>query len=243
MRCGWLQIGLLLMGLFLIAGQASAVPDDVTFPEPHRSGGRGFFQVLQGRTETERFDARLLHWEIIGNLLWAGCGVNRPDEGGRTIPDLAERLPVRVYLLAAEGIWLYEPFTHRLVGLQGGDFRPLATAWRADVPGELGFDRDRGDADARYGAAPVVLLLAAAAPLAFGGFAQQAEADRIQELVLAALEAGHIAQNIQLFAVSQGLGVQVHTRLAQAKTLARQLELPGPDQILMALSVGYPHPR
>lgn len=240
-RANWI---LLVVFLSLETGGVAA-PDDVTFPAPIRAGGRGLFTVLQGRTHTENFDARLLHWEVLGNLLWAGCGVNRADQGERTVPVMGPSFAVRLYLLAAEGVWLYEPLSHRLVGTRSGDFRALATTGASPREGALGmmpFAVERASG-APESAAPVVLLYVADALVHLEGLAQSQTGVADRGLVFAALQAGHIAQNIQLFGVSEGLGIQTHTAFAQPTDLARQLGLASSAQILMAQSVGYALPR
>ena len=239
-RATW---GMPVVFLSLLAGVVAA-PDDVTFPAPIRAGGRGLFTTLQGRTHTEKFDARLLHWEVLGNLLWASCGVNRADQGERTVPVMGPSFAVRLYLLAAEGVWLYEPLSHRLVGTSSGDFRALATTGTSPREGALGmsFTAESG-AGAPEAAAPVVLVYVADAVVHAEGLAQAPTGAADRGLIMAALQAGHIAQNIQLFGVSEGIGLQTHTVFAQATALSRELGLASPAQILMAQSIGYPLPR
>ncbi|MFU8780359.1 MAG: hypothetical protein ACNA71_04960, partial [Kiritimatiellia bacterium] len=122
------RIGCLFGGamLVLVAGMGvGAVPDDVSFPAPSRSGGGSLYAALQGRVDSEHFEARLLHWEVVGNLLWAGSGVNQVHYGWRTVPLLGATFPVQVFVLGEEGVWVYDPIGHRLRGLASGDLRAL----------------------------------------------------------------------------------------------------------------------
>lgn len=228
-----------LQGMLLLSvGVAGAAPDDVTFPAPVRSGGMGVFSALQARRDVIRYDNRLLHWEALGNMLWAACGINRPDDANRTIPVLTPSFALQIYLLAEEGAWQYDPLGHRLIGIVRRDLREMATASAAPQQ-TIARSMPIVPSDADDVTAPVVLLFAATDEMAGFDVAAQ-QVDPTRHLVLAALQAGHATQNIQLVGVSEGIGVQVLLPPDDAEDLGRLLGLSSASNILLTLRVGYP---
>jgi len=226
-----------------ITGLAIAAPDDVTFPPPIRSGGAGIFSVLQARRDVEHFEERLLHWEVIGNLLWASSGINRPDDAARTVPVLTRPFSVVLYLLAEEGAWRYDPIGHRLEGLVHGDLREMARAEGGRENSIQPFEEvviQDGVPIEGGGKAPVVLLLVASGQRLFGLDANHTQMDDSRYMVQAALQAGHIAQNIQLVAASEDLGVHVQLPPRESENLVQQLELSAEEEVLLVMRLGYP---
>ncbi len=221
-----------------------AAPDDVTFPPPVRSGGLGIFSSLQARRDVERFDSRLLHWEGLGNILWAACGVNRPDDAtARTVPILTLPFPVTIYLLAEAGVWQYDALGHRLIGVQNGDFRELATTDAMGHDGMSSIVEVMPDDAAEDFAPPVVLLLVAEQRFSGDGNLMQRQSEPSGLLVQAALHAGHVAQNIQLVGIAERIGVRTHYPPADREALIQALEIPSETDVLLVLQLGYPAAR
>jgi hypothetical protein len=76
--------------------------------------------------------------QLLSDLLWAGFGVNRAN-GDRTAPYWRHVMVLDIYLAMADGVWLYEPATHRLVPHLTGDIRqqPGVQDFVAAAPLEL----------------------------------------------------------------------------------------------------------
>ncbi len=93
-------------------------PKSITLPKPRTEGGKPLMQALKERKSTRGFSRQQLDAQTLSDLLWAGCGVNRPD-GRRTAPSAMNSREIDVYVLLASGAYLYEADAHRLsaVGL------------------------------------------------------------------------------------------------------------------------------
>ena len=70
-------------------------------------------QTLSGRATNRSFTAKPLSDKLLGDLLWAAYGVNRPN-GKRTIPTAQNRQDLEIYVLRSDGAWLYDAPKHSL---------------------------------------------------------------------------------------------------------------------------------
>lgn len=187
----------------------------IKLPPPETAGGLPLMQALRQRHSTREFAGRILPPQVLSNLLWAANGVNRPDSGKRTAPSARDWREVDVYVVTAEGAYRYDPPTHTLKLAAAGDLRRLTGVqdFVATAPVNLVYvaDRDRISED---------------------------DAAERQARFIAA-DAGFIAQNVDLFCASAGLGTVVRG-LIDAETLGKALKLGNRQQILLAQSVGYP---
>jgi hypothetical protein len=229
---------ILLVSLCGISIEASL--DDVSFPSPLRSGGLSLFSAFQSIHSTAYFENQLLHWEIVGNILWAGLGVNRPLQGGRTTPEIAHLRSLDAYVLAAEGCWRYIAAEHRLMAISAQDLRPFVIKEHQSESFPDASQNMPVVTDSK-GMAPLVILFVAPEMMgprrSFGSTAFIA-----QEHLLWGVQAGLCAQNIYLFSVSEGLGAQLHVE-PNREELATKLDITDESRILIAVSVGYPAPR
>ena len=91
--------------LFLMVGTAQAATS-LAFPPPDTKGGKPLMQTLSGRATNRSFTAKPLSDKLLGDLLWAAYGVNRPN-GKRTIPTAQNRQDLEIYVLRSDGAWLY----------------------------------------------------------------------------------------------------------------------------------------
>ncbi len=78
----------------------------IELPEPQRSGGMPLMDALNYRHTERVFSQEELSLQQISNLLWAVCGVNRPD-GKRTIPTAMNRQNIALYAVMTNGVYLY----------------------------------------------------------------------------------------------------------------------------------------
>ncbi len=238
------MVGYICLSWFRIITVVWTAPDDVTFPPPVRSGGMGIFSGLQARRDIESFEPRLLHWEVLGNILWAACGLNRPDDAtARTVPMLTLPFPVTIYLLAEDGVWQYDALGHRLTGVRNGDFRAFATASAGHDGSISAYVKVISDGTPEHTGAPVVLLLIADQRSSLGGDVIYQQTAQLDSRVKAALHAGHMAQNIQLAGSAEGIGVRAQYPPVSSEALIRALEMPSEADILLVLQLGYPAAR
>ncbi|MBZ5611276.1 MAG: SagB/ThcOx family dehydrogenase [Acidobacteriia bacterium] len=204
-----LLAGLIVLPALCVAGELKPVE----LPAAQTDGGKPLMQVLKERKSSREFSATRLPPQELSNLLWAAFGVNRAD-GKRTAPSAMDRQEIDIYVVTAEGLYLYEPNAHRLTPLLSGDLRAST--------GTQAFVRD----------AAVNLVYVAD----FGKLGNMPAEDKV---FYSAANTGFIGQNVYLYCASAGLATVVRgsvDRTALAKTMRLR-----PDQrIVLAQSVGYP---
>jgi SagB-type dehydrogenase family enzyme len=189
-----------------------------TMPLPAVSSARGLAleEALSRRRSVRDFGGRALSAEEIARLLWAAQGITERARGLRTAPSAGAIHPLEVYLVSPDGVFRYEPASHALARIATGDRR-----------GQLA--RAALDQDAVRLAAVDVVLAGAEGKLAskYGARAER----------YLFLEAGHVAQNVLLEAVSLGLG-SVPVGAFRDDEVARVVELPSGERALYVLAVG-----
>lgn len=116
-------IPMLAACLFLMLGTAQAATS-LAFPAPDTKGGKPLMQALSERKTNRSFTAKPLSDKLLGDLLWAAYGVNRPN-GKRTIPTAQNRQDIEIYVLRSDGAWLYDAPKHSLEQVSISDLRNL----------------------------------------------------------------------------------------------------------------------
>jgi nitroreductase len=99
----------------------------IQLPKPQLSGGMPLMQALAQRQTTRTFADKPLPVQTLSNLLWAAFGVNRPREVksglGRTAPSAMNKQEVQLYVVLADGAYVYEAEQNRLRPVVAGDVR------------------------------------------------------------------------------------------------------------------------
>lgn len=185
----------------------------VPLPAPRREGGGTLMTALARRHSTRHYTERPLSPELLSDLLWAACGINRPETGGRTAPSARDWREIDVYVALADGAYCYEPERH---GLR----RVLAHDVRADT-GLQDF----------VGTAALDLIYVA-------DLARMEVADPMERRFYSGADAGAIAQNVYLFCAAEGLATVVRG-LLDRRALARTLGLGQRQRVLLAQTVGF----
>ena len=165
----------------------------VKLPEPDTEGGAPLFQLLKKRRSVRSFAPMPLDAKILSQILWAAMGISF-DSGQyqfRTAPSAGALYPVETYVLINRvtgfnpGIYHYNVQNHTLTLLREGQFgRNMARAALGQVVVEK---------------APVVLIWSSLVRRGMWKYEQRAYRYFY-------LDAGHIAQNAALAAVSLGMG-------------------------------------
>ena len=87
-KTSWLVawVVFVVIGWGLVAGAAESLKP-VVLPAPQMDKGRPLMQVLKDRQSRRDISPdKQLSLQELSNLLWAACGINRPDSGKRTAP-------------------------------------------------------------------------------------------------------------------------------------------------------------
>lgn len=165
--------------------------------------GMSLAQLLQKRRTTREFSDREISLETLSRLLWAACGINRPDGAHRTAPSAKNWQEIDVYVAMAEGLYVFDPHAFVLHPILKEDIR-AATGWQDFVP-----------------LAPVNLVYVA-------DLAKMDNAPRKEQKFYAALDTGFISQNVSLFCAAEGLATVVRGWVDRP-ALAQIMKL-GPEQ-------------
>lgn len=195
-------------------------PKKTQLAEPSLTGPISFEQALALRRSVRDFTSQPLNLEQIGQLAWAGQGITDRQTGFRTAPSAGALYPINLYFATQKGLFIYHPDEHSLEKISDQDVRNrLATAALQQ--------------EAVAQAACDIIVTGSSRKLAakYGN-----KAGRFM-----LLEAGHIAQNILLQAVSLQLG-SVSVGAFDIRAVSRLCKLPTNLEPLYIICVGYPYP-
>ena len=199
-------------------GRDEPPPKKIQLPEPNLTGTVSLEQALTMRRSVRQFTDKTLNLAQIGQLAWAGQGITEKQRGLRTAPSAGAIYPINLYFATPDGLFIYNPFRHNLEEVQNEDIRNRLreAALRQKVVAD----------------APCDIIIAGSAEKLAAKYA-----DRAERYML--LEAGHIAQNIQLQAVALGLG-SVTVGAFEIPQVAKVCNLPANLEPLYIICVGYP---
>jgi len=122
------SVVLAIASLFCAVPEASAQElKPIELPKPQIVGGMPLMQALARRQTTREFLDKPLPLQTLSNLLWAAFGVNRPRDVkaglGRTAPSAMNKQEVELYVVLANGVYVYEAEPNRLRPIAVGDVR------------------------------------------------------------------------------------------------------------------------
>lgn len=119
----------LLLTLITLPWGASALCQQapIQLPKPQVTAGMPLMEALAKRQTARAFLDKPLPQQTLSNLLWAAFGVNRSREAkrglGRTAPSAMNRQEVELYVLLADGVYVYEAEQNRLRPVAAEDVR------------------------------------------------------------------------------------------------------------------------
>jgi SagB-type dehydrogenase family enzyme len=149
--------------------ETHARADSILLPPPELTGEVSVEQALQQRRSVREYAPGPLTLREVSQILWAAYGVTRelaPTKlrgGFKTAPSAGATYPLEVYLAAweveglAPGIYLYEPWGHKLFAVRKGDLREELFAasygqdWVRDAPASLVYSAVFSRTTDRYG--------------------------------------------------------------------------------------------
>jgi SagB-type dehydrogenase family enzyme len=189
----------------------------VQLPAPNLSGSISLEQAINMRRSVRRFADKPLDFIQMGQLAWAGQGVTDKQSGYRAAPSAWALYPIELYFVAPEGQFVYRPENHSLEQVMASDLRSqLSAAVGQGTPAE------------------------AACDIVIAGSVKKLTpkcGNKATRFML--LEAGHVAENIQLQAIALGLA-SVPVGSFETKNVSKACGLTGDLEPLLIVCVGYP---
>jgi nitroreductase len=187
----------------------------VQLPPPQTTGGRPLMDVLKDRQTTRNFEpGPQFTPQQLSNLLWAAYGINRPD-GKRTVPSSNNRQQIIIYVVTQNGAYWYDAKANMLNMVLAGDIRPAT----GTQPGAKN--------------ATVNLVYVTDLTKTKKGAPVPSEPDLADGIGV-----GVIAQDVYLYAASEGLDAWFRMGGVDKTVLSKELKLPPTQAIIGAQSVG-----
>lgn len=184
-------------------------------PAPKHDGATSLERALASRASVRTFGGRDLTLAELSQLLWAADGINRAS-GKRTAPSAGAKYPIEIYVVTAQQLLHYVPDGHRAEVLAEGDLLAPMRATAQDFVAD--------------GAALFVIT---------AEFERTTAKYTTRGERFVHIEAGHVAQNILLQAVTLGLGAVPVGGFDEAAVSAT-LGLPDEHAPLYLIPVGPP---
>ena len=180
-------------------------------PQPDMQLSVTLTEALQKRRSDREYNAdRDITDQQLSQILWAACGVNRPDKKLLTIPTAVNAQDIQVYVCRKDGVALYQPYDNTLKKVSSEDIRPLLAERQQNMKN-----------------APVFLLIVS-----------DQEKFRHNAEVYGAMDAGYASQDICLMCAALGLKT-VPRAMMNKEAVAKALGL-GEKQILeLNHPIGY----
>ena len=201
----------------------------ITLPRPTLARGKSVLSALQQRRTIREIGGRKLSLQVLSNLLWAACGVNRKKVpigiSGRTAASASNSQEIDLYVAMEEGTFLYDESHHKLNPIVEADVRHLA----------LG----KGQPDLGAEAPVRLLYVVDVNKLAnTSGYREPGLQDPETQKSYYYVDIGLIAGNVYLYAASVGLAAWFHN--CDRLGLTAKLKLRPDQRVLFAQTVGYP---
>jgi nitroreductase len=201
----------------------------VRLPRPKFGAGKSLAASLQRRQTIRAISSRKLPLQLLSNLLWAACGVNRLKgpfgSVGITAASASNSQEIDLFVALEDGVYLFDARRHRLLPAIAGDLRTMGIG-----PGQK-------DVATK---APVQLIYVVDLHRLShtAGFQEPGLQDPEVQKSYYFVDTGLIAGNVYLFAASQGLAAWFHN--CDKAGLTRKLKLRDEQRVLFGQTVGYP---
>jgi nitroreductase len=198
-------------------------------PKPKLAPGKSLAVALRLRKTTREMSDEALSPQLLSNLLFAACGVNRGTgpfgAPGITAASASNSQEIDVYVALREGAYVFRAQKHELAPVAGEDLRTLALGPHQPpisphAPVQLIFVVDLDKLEHTR------------------GFEEPGLHDPAVQKSYYFVDTGLIAGNVYLFAASQGLACWFHN--CDKVALKKKLKLRKDQRVLFAQTVGYP---
>ena len=169
------------IAIVLMIGAGAFAQDVIRLPQPKwddNNGGKAtLVEVLKNRRSEREYSKEALSDQVLSNVLWAACGINRPAEKKITAPSAINAQDVIVFVCRSDGAFRYDALNNTLIKVSSKDLRK-------DVAANQAFSA----------VAPVSLVLVS-----------DLNKFRSPRAELGAMDAGYVSENICLICTAMGL--------------------------------------
>ena len=169
------------IAIALMIGAGAFAQDVIPLPQPKwddKNGGKAtLVEVLKNRRSEREYSKEALSDQVLSNVLWAACGINRPAEKKITAPSAINAQDVIVFVCRSDGAFRYDALNNTLIKVSSKDLRK-------DVAANQAFSA----------VAPVSLVLVS-----------DLNKFRSPRAELGAMDAGYVSENICLICTAMGL--------------------------------------
>jgi nitroreductase len=201
----------------------------IELPTPKISRGKSLRKSLRRRQTTREISDKKLPKQLLSNLLWAACGVNRTKGPfgalGITAASASNSREIDLFVALEDGVYVFDAGHHRLLPVVASDLRAMAIG--------------RGQKNVAMNAPVQLLYVVDLDRLTHtSGFQEPGLQDAEVQKSYYFVDTGLIAGNVYLFAASQGLAAWFHN--CDKVGLTRKLKLRPEQRVLFGQSVGYP---
>ena len=187
----------------------------VKLPEPQMSGGMPLMDALKERQSSRSYSSAELSKQQLSDLLWAAWGISRPERGLRTAPSAINSQDIEIYVVMADGWYLYDHENHALLLKGDNDIR--------ESTGMQDFVKTT----------PVNLVFVSD----FTKLSDRMDDDT--KKFYASNHVGYISQNVYLYCASEGLATVVRGAIDRDE-IREALELEDHQHVIFAQTIGFP---
>jgi SagB-type dehydrogenase family enzyme len=197
------------------AQEQKSETNTIDLPPPVLDGSISVEKALSERRSVRAYSDKSLSLGDISQILWAAQGITEPKRGLRTAPSAQASYLLKIYILTGKvgdlsmGLYQYQPQGHKLVKIADGDIKTNL-----------------------YNAAPQNPIKNAPAAIVITGLSS-----KVKNPFWIYLEAGHVAQNICLQAVSLNIGTVTMAGF-KPEEVKKALKLPDNEQPVYIMPIG-----
>ena len=196
--------------VFTVSATVScSAQEQISLPQPSKSLETTVIEALQNRRSERVFAEKQMSDQDLASLLWAANGINRED-GRRTAPSAINAQDIDIYVVRADGAYLWAAKENTLKRVSDEDLRPLVAKGQDFVlqaPVSLVLVSDKS----RFGNRPA-------------NFAQA--------------DAGYVSQNICLYCSAAGWACCPRASM-DTEGLKKALQLSESQEPMLNNTVGY----
>jgi len=186
--------------------------------EPRSIGPMSLEEALAKQQIVRHFTSQQLKNTEIGQLAWAGASITAQQTALPKAASAGATNPIELYFATQNGVFIYQPEQHSLEQIDQQDIRNTLAVAVSMQQAVL--------------EAPCDIIVAGSAKKLSGQFQGDARKYML-------IQAGHVAQNIQLQAVCMGLG-SVKIGGFNTRDVSRACKVPRDLELVYIISVGYP---